>query len=240
MNAHAPNVAQASAARDDLRAAHAVRAAAEQHLDLASRRAERSQAVLDDAERSVAAHGDVDAAVAAHHAAEYRAWAERGGEGERPALQTPSALVERRASLADARSRHAAARDAHASLALSATRPSGLWIRQRPRPCGMQGGDGGRGRSPGSGAGRRTVPGTSVAGSVARARGVLRHGQGRDLGDWQDSAERGRAGARHQATRPQSNASRHGVLLGPPGRRRVQAPDGGCCEAGATRRRACK
>jgi hypothetical protein len=118
MNAHAPNVAQASAARDDLRAAHAVRAAAEQHLDLASRRAERSQAVLDDAERSVAAHGDVDAAVAAHHAAEYRAWAERGGEGERPALQTPSALVERRASLADARSRHAAARDAHASLAL--------------------------------------------------------------------------------------------------------------------------
>jgi hypothetical protein len=117
MNAHAPNVAQASVARDDLRAAHAARAAAEQHLGLPSRRAERSQAVLEDAERSVAAHGDVDAAVAAHHAAEYRAWAERGGEGERPVLQTPAALVERKASLAEARSRHAAARDAHAALA---------------------------------------------------------------------------------------------------------------------------
>src|SRR5271154_4791855 len=111
MNAHAHNVAQASVARDNLRAAHAARAAAEQHLNLTSRRAERSQAALDDAERSVAAHGDVDAAVAAHQAAEYRAWAERGGE--RPVLQTPAALVERRASLADARSRHAAASDAH-------------------------------------------------------------------------------------------------------------------------------
>jgi hypothetical protein len=117
MNAHTHNVAQASVARDDLRAAHAARAAAEQHLNLTSRRAERSQAALDDAERSVAAHGDVDAAVAAHHAAEYRAWAERGGEGERPVLQTPAALVERKASLADARSRHAAASAAHASLA---------------------------------------------------------------------------------------------------------------------------
>jgi hypothetical protein len=116
MNAHAPNVAQASVARDDLRAAHAARAAAEQHLNLCVRRAERSQAVLDDAERSVVAHGDVDAAVAAHHAAEYRGWAERGGEGERPVLQTPAALVERKASLADARSRHAAASDARASL----------------------------------------------------------------------------------------------------------------------------
>ena len=73
--------------------------------------------MLDDAERSVVAHGDVDAAVAAHNAAEYRAWAERGGEGERPALKTPAALVDRRASLADARSRHAAAVGAHASLA---------------------------------------------------------------------------------------------------------------------------
>jgi hypothetical protein len=91
------------------------RAASESYIT--SRRAERSQAALDDVERSVAAHGDVDAAVAAHHAAEYRAWAERGGEGDRPVLQTPAALVERKASLTDARSRHAAARDAHAALA---------------------------------------------------------------------------------------------------------------------------
>jgi hypothetical protein len=115
MNAHAPNVAQASVARDNLRAAHAARAAAEQHLNLTSRRAERSRAVLEDAERSVAAHGNVDAAVAAHHAAAYREWVERG-EGERPVLLVPAALIERGASLADARSRYAAARDAHANL----------------------------------------------------------------------------------------------------------------------------
>jgi len=46
-----------------------------------------------------------------HHAAEYRVWVERG-EGERPGPQTPAALAGRCASLADARRREAAARDA--------------------------------------------------------------------------------------------------------------------------------
>jgi hypothetical protein len=115
MNAHF-NIPGNGTPRAGLRDAHAARAAAEQHLDLASRRAERSQAMVEEAERALAACGDVDAAEAAHNAAAYREQAERA-EGAPPVLRTPAALVERRAALAEARLRAGAASAAHASLA---------------------------------------------------------------------------------------------------------------------------
>jgi hypothetical protein len=113
MNAHF-NIASNGTARDRLRAGHAARAAAEQDLDLASRRAARSQAMVEEAARALAACGDVDAAEAAAAAAVFRQHAE-SGDGAPPVM--PPALVERRAALADARSRLAAANAAHGGLA---------------------------------------------------------------------------------------------------------------------------